>query len=120
MGNADAEFERNEEGKNTSIYANPLLLNGQPLDYSSFSIKSKGVLTVMKGKPTSPEAVKIPFRLYLRRNGVFIYEKKSSNSKLTQVEVSEVLALSKVGDQIVINPTEKIDFKAKRIINIML
>ncbi|WP_394992323.1 M56 family metallopeptidase [Emticicia sp.] len=120
MGNADAEFERNEEGKNTSIYANPLLLNGQPLDYSSFSIKSKGVLTVMKGKPTSPEAVKIPFRLYLRRNGIFIYEKKSSNSKLTQVEVSEVLALSKVGDQIVINPTEKIDFKAKRIINIML
>ena len=81
MGNADAEFERNEEGKNTSIYANPLLLNGQPLDYSSFSIKSKGVLTVMKGKPTSPEAVKIPFRLYLRRNGVFIYEKKIKQFK---------------------------------------
>jgi bla regulator protein BlaR1 len=120
MGNADSEFERNEEGKNTSIHANPILLNGQPLDYSAFSIKSKGVLTIMKGKPTSPEAVKIPFRLYLRRNGMIVYEKKSSSSKLTQVEVSEVLALSKVGDQIIINPTEKVDFKAKRIINVML
>lgn len=120
MGNADAEFERNEEGKNTSIYANPLLLNGQPFDYTSFSIKSKGVLTVMKGKPTSPEAVKIPFRLYLRRNGMIVYEKKSSDLKLTQVEVSEVLALSKLGDELIINPTEKADFKAKRIINIIL
>jgi hypothetical protein len=119
MANEDPELERNEEGRNTSIYANPLLLNGQLLDYSSFSIKSKGVLTVMKGKPTSPEAVKIPFRLYLRRNGMIVYEKKST-SKLTQVEVSEVLALSKVGDQIIINPTEKVDFKAKRIINILL
>ncbi len=119
MANEDPELERNEEGKNTSIYANPLLLNGQPLDYASFSIKSKGVLTVMKGKPTSPEAVIIPFRLYLRRNGAIVYEKKSS-SKLTQVEVSEVLALSQVGDQIIINPTEKVDFKAKRIINVLL
>ena len=40
--------------------------------------------------------------------------------KLTQVEISEVLALSQVGDQIIINPTEKIDFKAKRIINVLL
>lgn len=119
MANEDPELERNEEGKNTNIYANPLLLNGQPLDYANFSIKSKGVLTVMKGKPTSPEAVKIPFRLFLRRNGMIVYEKKSA-SKLTQVEVSEVLVLSKPGDQIIINPIEKVDFKAKRIINVLL
>ena len=119
MANEDPELERNEEGRNTSIYANPLLLNGQPFDYATFSIKSKGVLSVMKGKPTSPEAVKIPFRLYLRRNGMIVYEKKSSDSKLTQVEVSEVLALSKPGDQIIINPTEKVDYKAKRIINVL-
>ncbi len=118
MGNADAEFERNEEGRDTPIYENPLLLNGQPLDYGTFSIKSKGVLTLMKGKPTSTDAVKIPFRIYLRRNGIVIYEKKSA-TKLTQIEISEVLALSKVGDQIIINPTEKVDYKAKRIINVL-
>lgn len=119
MGNEDAEFERNEAGKDTPIYANPLLLNGQPFDYSKFSIKSKGLLTVMKGKPTSPEAVKIPFRLYIRRNGMIVYEKKSS-SKLTEIEISEVLALSQAGDQLIINPIEKVDFKAKRIINVLL
>ena len=73
----------------------------------------------MKGKPTSPEAIKIPFRVYLRRNGMIVYEKKSA-TKFTQIEISEVLVLSKVGDQIIINPTEKVDFKAKRIINVML
>jgi hypothetical protein len=119
MANEDPELERNDEGRETPIYANPILLNGQPIDYASFSIKSKGTLTLMKGKPTSSEAVKIPFRVYLRRNGVIVYEKKSA-SKLTQVEISEVLALSKAGDQIIINPTEKADYKAKRIINVML
>lgn len=119
MANEDPELERNDEGRETPIYANPILLNGQPLDYSTFSIKSKGTLTLMKGKPTSGEAIKIPFRVYLRRNGVIVYEKKSA-AKLTQIEISEVLALSKAGDQIIINPTEKVDFKAKRIINVML
>jgi hypothetical protein len=119
MANEDPELERNEEGRNTSIYANPILLNGTPLDYSKFSIKSKGTLTLMKGNPTSAEAMKIPFRLYLRRNGTIVYEKKSA-TKLTQVEISEVLALSQVGDQIIVNPTEKVDYKAKRIINVML
>ena len=117
--NEDPELERNAEGGETPIYANPILLNGQPLDYSTFSIKSKGTLTLMKGKPTSSEAIKIPFRVYLRRNGVIVYEKKSA-SKLTQIEISEVLALSKAGDQIIINPTEKADYKAKRIINVLL
>jgi hypothetical protein len=117
--NEDPELERNAEGGETPIYANPILLNGQPLDYSTFSIKSKGTLTLMKGKPTSSEAIKIPFRVYLRRNGVIVYEKKSA-SKLTQIEISEVLALSKTGDQIIINPIEKADYKAKRIINVML
>lgn len=120
MGNSDAEFERNEEGKNTSIYANPVLLNGQPLDYSKFSLKSKGLLTLIKGNPISAEAVKIPFRLYLRRNGMIVYEKKSGNSNLTEVEISDILALSKPGDQLIINPTEKANFKAKRVINVML
>lgn len=119
MANENPELERNDEGRETPIYANPILLNGQPLDYSTFSIKSKGTLTLMKGKPTSSEAVKIPFRVYLRRNGMIVYEKKSV-SKLTQIEISEVLALSKAGDQIIINPTEKADYKAKRIINVML
>lgn len=119
MANEDPELERNDEGRETPIYANPILLNGQPLDYAAFSIKSKGMLTLMKGKPTSPEAVKIPFRVYLRRNGMIVYEKKSA-TKLTQIEISEVLALSKAGDQIIINPTEKADYKAKRIINVIL
>lgn len=119
MVNEDPELERNDEGRETPIYANPILLNGQPIDYSTFSIKSKGTLMLMKGKPTSPESVKIPFRVYLRRNGVIVYEMKGA-SKLTQVEISEVLALSKAGDQIIINPTEKVDYKAKRIINVML
>lgn len=120
MGNSDAEFERNEEGKNTSIYANPVLLNGQPLDYSKFSLKSTGLLTLMKGNPISAEAVKIPFRLYLRRNGMIVYEKKMGSTNLAEVEISEILALSKSGDQLIINPTEKANFKAKRIINVML
>lgn len=119
MANEDPELERNDEGRETPIYTNPILLNGKPLDYSTFSIRSKGILTLMKGKPTSSEAVKIPFRVYLRRNGMIVYEKKSA-SKLTQVEISEVLALSKAGDQLIINPTEKADYKAKRIINVML
>src|SRR5262245_49230420 len=49
----DNELEVLEAGSGTNISANPLLLSGDPLDYADFSIASKGVLTVVKGKPGS-------------------------------------------------------------------
>ncbi len=113
----DNEIEPGGEGLNTNFYGNPLLLNGSPLDYADFSINSRGILTLVEGNPESPDAKKVPFRIYLRREGVVILQGKSDTRReVTEIELAEVLAEAKPNDHLIIVPVRKSDRKAKRIL----
>lgn len=101
------------------FYGNPLLLNNQSLSYGAFSISSKGVLAVVKGNPKTAAPERIPFRIYLLRNGRAVQEGASDIRRSVQsIEVESVLAVAKFGDEIVIEPTRKSDVRAKRVIRL--
>ena len=113
----DNEVEPIEEGKDADFRNNPLLLNGKPLEYADFSQFSKGTLTVVKGNPASIDAVKIPFHVFLRRNGKAVCLGHSDPKReVTAIEISEVLKHAKDGDHLLIVPARKSDWKAKRIL----
>lgn len=100
--------------------SNPLLLNNRPLDYSLFSITSKGVLSVVAGQPGSAEAVKIPFRAYLKRNGMILMNGAIDSGKsVHELEISRILANAEVGDFLVIEPVRQEDWVARRSIRLM-
>ena len=44
-----------------SFLINPLMLNGEPLDYSIFGLSSKGELTLAKEATTTSQPQQIPF-----------------------------------------------------------
>jgi hypothetical protein len=115
------EFERNGLGNSTNIYTNPLVLNREILDYKTFDLNSRGILTVVKGKPETAEAMPIPFYVSIRRNGIIVEDKKMSflNKKLYKVNLSDVFPFSKHGDVLIINPVNPEDWKAKRILKLM-
>ncbi len=111
------ELEPAEEGRDAKFYCNPLLLNGKTLNLSEFSIFSKGILSVAEGEPESPGAKKIPFLIYLRRDGVILGQGKNS-PEVTKIELSEILMFAQPNDQLIIEPVQKKDWKAKRVITL--
>lgn len=113
----DNELEPEEEGRDANFFCNPLVLNGKSLDYADFGLQSKGALSLVEGCPETPEAKKVPFRIFLRRNGVPVSSEYSdTNREVFEIEISNMLSQAKPGDYLVIVPARKSDWKAKRII----
>ena len=106
-----------EEG---NFYDKPLLLDGKPLDYSVFALDAKGELTVIKGAAKTGYTIKVPFYVYLIRNGnkVVIPGKEFPDPAQTSIEISEVLKRATPGDLLVIEPVMKEDGPAKRILKL--
>ena len=99
------------------FYGNPVRLDGHPLDWGSFSMKTKGKLTLVHGDPQSPQATTIPFTVSLRRNGELLSRRGSVLSRqLESVDLGDVLALARPGDQLIIDPVNARDWLAKRIV----
>ena len=115
------EFESNEAGQASNIFANPLLINGQLLDYGNFDLNSKGLLTVVKGNPETDEAMPIPFQVYIRREGKVVEDKKMSflNKTLLRIELSDIFSCCKNGDLLIIKPMRSEDWKAKRVLKLI-
>ncbi|WP_460969272.1 hypothetical protein [Spirosoma migulaei] len=111
---------RDEPAKKVNFYGNPLTLNGKPLNYSSFSMSSRGILAVVEGDPGSKDATKVPFRVYLKRAGAVVTPYGSDNTQPVyyEIEMAAVLALARPGDDLVIEPTRKPDLVAKRVIKL--
>jgi hypothetical protein len=103
------------------FYANPLMLNGKPLDYSAFNVKLKGELIVIKGAVLTGRTIQVPFYVYLKRNGkkVPIFRKAGSDQKQIKIEISEILRYAKPGDQLVIEAVRKEDGPVKRILKLL-
>jgi hypothetical protein len=96
---------------------NPVRLDGHPLDWGSFSLKTTGKLTLVHGDRHSPQATPIPFTVSLRRNGELLSRRGSVLSRqLESVDLADVLALSRPGDQLIIDPVNARDWLAKRIV----
>lgn len=107
------------KGGESYFYGNPLVLNGKPLDYSTFWKGSKGVLALVKGNPNSADAIKVPFKIYLKHEGQIVSKGLSSDTReLYEVEIAHILALAHFGDELIIEPAQKSDAKAKRVIKL--
>ncbi len=117
----DNELEPQKVGQNENIYSNPLLLNGKTLDYGSFTMSSRGLLSVAKGNPQSAEATLIPFYVSIRRNGTIVESKKMLflNKPHNKINLSEVFPFCKDGDLLIIKPVRAEDWKAKRILKLL-
>jgi len=102
----------------TSCY-NPSRLDVKPINYATFSVASRGILTVVPNKSETECAGPVPFRIYLRRNGQVIQQGLSDTTRsVMSIEVASVLAIAKFGDDLVIEPTQKSHAAAKRTIRI--
>jgi hypothetical protein len=113
----DSELERHEVGENEIFSSNPIMLNGQTLDYGTFNLQSKGTLTLAKGTLITP----ISFYISIRRNGKILNDKKMLfwNKPLYKINLSEIFPFSKEGDMLIINPVNVENWKAKRILKLI-
>jgi hypothetical protein len=103
-----------------TFYSNPLMLNGNPLDFNTFQLSLKGELTVVKGAERTGKTVQVPFNVSLICEGVEIDLPgiKNSNAGQIKVNISDILQRALPGDIIVIQPVNKEDGPAKRILKI--
>lgn len=99
------------------FYTNPLILNEKPLNLHVFSIHSRGHLSVVSGDPMSDESVKIPFRIYLYRNGILIH-KEASDTGRQVYDIAPVMEVARPGDDLVIDPVRPADKSARRVVRL--
>lgn len=99
------------------FYDNPLMLNGRPFDYNFFGPRLKGELTVVKGAPVTGYTRRIPFYIYLRRDGKKV-PIPDSDLRQTKFEISRIMQHAKPGDQVVIEAVNKVDGRVKRILQL--
>jgi hypothetical protein len=106
-----------EEG---DFYANPLLLDGETLDFNAFSFMTEGELTVVKGAPETRKTTQVPFYIYLRREGREVRIPGTDRyQEHIKIEISEILKHSEVGDHLIIEAVKKEDGRVKRILKVV-
>jgi hypothetical protein len=117
----DNELERREVGQNENFNTNPLMLNDKTLDYGTFDLQSKGVLTLVKGNLITVNATPIPFYVSIRRKGKILDDKNMLflNKALYKINLSKIFPLCKEGDLLIINPVNVEHWKAKRILKLI-
>jgi hypothetical protein len=116
----DNEFVVSAETVGT-FFINPLLLDGNTLDYSTFSLQSKGELSLVKGGALTGNPIQIPFYVYLRRNGriIQLHGEETLKLKRLKIDLSMIMKFALPGDQLIIEPVNKEDWQAKRILKLM-
>ena len=102
-----------------NFYCNPLLLDGESFNHNAFTLKTKGELKLIKGDAKSGKVTEIPFYLHLRRNGVLIAHACGQGVMFSKIEISTILKDAKDGDELIIEPVNKEDWPAKRIVTIV-
>jgi hypothetical protein len=103
---------------NGIFYCNPLMLEGVAFNYNAFTLKSKGDLKLIKGETKSSKIVEIPFYLHLRRNGMLVPHPNGEGVIYSKAEISTILKIARDGDELIVEPVNKEDWPAKRIVKI--
>ncbi|CCH51913.1 hypothetical protein BN8_00871 [Fibrisoma limi BUZ 3] len=97
-----------------------ILLNGKPMTYTTFTIGSRGTLALHAVHPDEPETAPIPFRIYLKRGNALITSTGSNpNRVVTEVEIGNVLAVAKHGDELIIEPVRQNEGSARRTFQVV-
>jgi hypothetical protein len=113
----DNEFAYSGEATGT-FYCNPLVLDGMLFDYNAITLESNGELTLIKGDPKNSKVLEIPFYLHLRRNGKILTHPNAEGVFFSKAEISTILEIAQNGDELIVEPVNKEDWPAKRIIKI--
>jgi beta-lactamase regulating signal transducer with metallopeptidase domain len=106
-------------GPGRFFQCSPLLIDGRPLDSTVFTIETRGTLTLVQGDPASSAATRLGFRVSLRRDGKILDEPKAAllNRALLEADLGQVLAFARPGDQLIVDPVDAGDARARRIIS---
>jgi hypothetical protein len=80
---------------------------------------ARGVLAVVKRDAASTQSTRVPFYIYLKRDGKIVDANAyAHNHSVMQYELAEVLRSARAGDQIVIDPAVKSDAVGRSIITV--
>ncbi len=114
-------FPGNEfEPQNTPdkfFFCNPVRIDGAAVDWPVLATASRGSLTMVYGDPASTDAVPIPFRVLLRRNGELVNAPGTLlGREVMQFELHTLLELTHGRDHLILAPTNPVDWRAKRIV----
>lgn len=117
QGKRDHEFAYSGQ-PDGFFYCNPLMLEGVAFDYNAFTLESKGELKLIKEESKRGKIMEIPFYLYLRRNGKLIAHPCGEGVMFSRIEISVILKIAQNGDELIVEPVNKEDWPAKRIVRI--
>lgn len=107
--------------QSASFFSNSIQLNGYPLDYSNFTLLSRGVMTLVDQGNSSEKGKQVPFRVYLRRKGVVITEGgMSDKTEYRNVPIHQILAKALPGDELVIDPLYRTDRINRQVITLRM
>ncbi|OIN57445.1 hypothetical protein [Arsenicibacter rosenii] len=107
--------------QSASFFNNPIQLNGYPLDYSNFTLLSRGVMTLVDPGGSSEKGKQVPFRVYLRRKGVVITEGgMSDKTEYRNVPIHQILSKALPGDELVIDPLYRNDRINRQVITLRM
>jgi len=101
-----------------NFYCNPLRLAGSVFDYNTFTLESKGELQLVKGDPKTGKMVDIPFSIHLRRDGKLVAGSCVDGVVYTRIDIATILEFAEKGDELIVEPFNKEDWPAKRIVRI--
>jgi beta-lactamase regulating signal transducer with metallopeptidase domain len=109
-----------QNGPGRFFHCSPLLIDGRPVDRTRLTVETHGTLTLVHGDPSSATATRIGFRVSLRRDGKIVDDPKAAllNRALLEADLGKVLAFARPGDQLVVDPVDAGDWRAKRIIDL--
>ena len=100
------------------FYCNSLMLDGLAFNYNALTLESKGELKLIKGELNTGKTVEIPFYLQLRRKGEVVPLTCEGDVIFSKAEISTILEVAQDGDELIIEPVNKEDWPAKRIVKI--
>jgi hypothetical protein len=104
-------------GENEKALYNSVLFNGKPLVNEQFSLSSRGVLTMVMSDSKTKELKSIAFKIYLKRqDNVVPLGGSNHGNEVLEIEVSEILKFANLGDQLIIEPTNRQSQMSTRVI----
>lgn len=102
---------------NNNINDISLLLNGKSVEPENFVHIRNGRLTLIEINSKSGTRTGLPFFAYLRRAGKIVdVNAYAHNFSVRSIDLSQILESAKVGDDIIIEPADKMNVSARKII----
>ena len=112
-------YARKPKKADVSSVSHSILLNGRPFDIQSFTLQSRGILTIIESESNDEKVKKVPFKIYLKRNGeMFFVGQFLVKKDVYEAEISDVLAYAFGGDELILELSGKSENKGKRIIRL--